>query len=347
MLNHTGSNPRRPYELTPRTLTSMLTSLLNDLLDACVHRSVVHQFFRQVVHFLSGEIFNRIVTSPTLRCRSRALPLRINVGVLEEWCRENSRFIEPDPDAAAAEAAAEASGVALLRGDSGVQMDDTADTGADTPHPPSPSSPSPSPSRGRRKQRQIGASSDGAGSGGAARLFAMFRPTVQLTQFLQVISSIDDLAAFLETMKGLDRLTIAQARMAMEGYRYEWGEPSFPEEVEAYVIKVADDLFFALQEEEEAQLGRLQQQADGGVSAASSPGDAAAAAAATDEAYGGALQAQMRVLYEPRRRLPFQAPAFSGTDDDAGWTWCGAVPFVPTDVLALLDTQSMEELGDG
>eukprot|EP00842_Homolaphlyctis_polyrhiza_P006052 jgi/Hompol1/6448/HPOL_001713-RA len=66
------------------------------------------------------------------------------------------------------------------------------------------------------------------------------RPTMQLTQFLQVISTVDSLEAFHSLRKSLDALTIPQCHKAMQNYRYEVGEASFPTEVEAYLQKQID-----------------------------------------------------------------------------------------------------------
>ncbi|KAI8852293.1 hypothetical protein BC829DRAFT_440739 [Chytridium lagenaria] len=68
------------------------------------------------------------------------------------------------------------------------------------------------------------------------------KPTLQICQFLQVATSLQDLGELLETMAGLDAITIPQIGRTMVGYRYEIGEPSFPEEVEAYVMKVGEDI---------------------------------------------------------------------------------------------------------
>ncbi|KAI8834912.1 hypothetical protein BC829DRAFT_448315 [Chytridium lagenaria] len=46
----------------------------------------------------------------------------------------------------------------------------------------------------------------------------------------------------LKPWRGLDAITIPQIGRTMVGYRYEIGEPSFPEEVEAYVMKVGEDI---------------------------------------------------------------------------------------------------------
>ncbi|KAK5670768.1 hypothetical protein QVD99_002539 [Batrachochytrium dendrobatidis] len=79
------------------------------------------------------------------------------------------------------------------------------------------------------------------GRGGA--LVQHLRPSMQLTQFLQVASTCGaDLGGFLELIGSMNILTTAQLHKVMENYRYEVGEASFPPDVEAYVQKLIDEL---------------------------------------------------------------------------------------------------------
>ncbi|RKO82944.1 hypothetical protein BDK51DRAFT_50462 [Blyttiomyces helicus] len=66
------------------------------------------------------------------------------------------------------------------------------------------------------------------------------RPTLQLTRFLQVISSVQDMAGFIETMQSLETITMRQAMAAMRNYKWEVGETSFAIEVEMYVQNTLD-----------------------------------------------------------------------------------------------------------
>ncbi|RKP00791.1 hypothetical protein CXG81DRAFT_12818, partial [Caulochytrium protostelioides] len=60
------------------------------------------------------------------------------------------------------------------------------------------------------------------------------RPAVHLTSFLQVCSSLEDVAAFHATRASLTTLTLVQFRKAIENYKYEVGEPSPSEDIERY-----------------------------------------------------------------------------------------------------------------
>ncbi|KAI9333543.1 hypothetical protein DFJ73DRAFT_764347 [Zopfochytrium polystomum] len=249
-----------------------------------------------------SEIFNRIITSSELRCRSRAVGVRVNIGVLEDWCRENSRFVEGGPGGEQlrfqGDSAIHLGGLGGGGGAGGGEGDELP---ANPLLPPAPSS-SPPPSLSTQGKPR-------------PPLHAMFRPAV----------------AAHATMKGLELLNIAQARQAMEGYKYEMGEPSFPEEVEAYVIKVADDIQMA------------QEYGDGG----GSGGGGGGVNGGNDADGAERWQEQTRVLYDAKKLLPFHVPAFSGTDEDVGWAWSGATPFIPSSTLHVLDMQSLAEIGDG
>lgn len=75
--------------LTPQSITSLLTSILYVLQSYDVHPVIVIQAMAQLFHFLSCEVFNRILTNKRYLCRSKALQIRMNLTVLEEWVREH------------------------------------------------------------------------------------------------------------------------------------------------------------------------------------------------------------------------------------------------------------------
>ena len=62
-----------------------------------------------------------------------------------------------------------------------------------------------------------------------------FKPIQQLTQFVQVISSVVDKNSFMETIAAFSDLTLFQMRMAMLNYRYEVGEKNIADSVFSYV----------------------------------------------------------------------------------------------------------------
>lgn len=75
--------------LTPQSVTSLLTSILYVLQSYDVHPVIVIQAMAQLFHFLSCEIFNRILCNKKYLCRSKALQIRMNLTVIEEWVREH------------------------------------------------------------------------------------------------------------------------------------------------------------------------------------------------------------------------------------------------------------------
>jgi hypothetical protein len=97
---HNNNNNRRSLNNTiiesttslssPQSITSLLTSILYVLQSYDVHPVIVIQAMAQLFHFLSCEIFNRILGNKKYLCRSKALQIRMNLTVIEEWVREHS-----------------------------------------------------------------------------------------------------------------------------------------------------------------------------------------------------------------------------------------------------------------
>ncbi|KAI9281027.1 hypothetical protein BY458DRAFT_430039 [Sporodiniella umbellata] len=77
-------NPNLP---SPETLTRLLSRLVCVLEGYEVHPSIVLQALAQFFHFVSCESFNRILTQKKYLSRSKAIQLRMNLSVLEEWIR--------------------------------------------------------------------------------------------------------------------------------------------------------------------------------------------------------------------------------------------------------------------
>lgn len=102
--------PQEPSSnvVTPRAVTSLLSSTLFILQIYEIPPAIVVQAFSQLFYWISCEIFNRMLTqvrrlplrgqtiadSPPLLqkkylCRSRATQIRLNASSLEEWARQN------------------------------------------------------------------------------------------------------------------------------------------------------------------------------------------------------------------------------------------------------------------
>lgn len=84
-------SPKRRAQISPRNITSLLSSTLFvlDLYD--VHSLITTQIISQLFYWLGAEIFNRIMSTKKYLARTKAMQIRMNVSVLEDWARSNSR----------------------------------------------------------------------------------------------------------------------------------------------------------------------------------------------------------------------------------------------------------------
>ncbi|OAD71511.1 hypothetical protein PHYBLDRAFT_97900, partial [Phycomyces blakesleeanus NRRL 1555(-)] len=78
-----------PHTLTPNSITSMLTSILHVFRSYEVHPLITAQATAQFFHFFACEMFNRILMNKKYVCRSKALQIRMNLSVVEEWVHDN------------------------------------------------------------------------------------------------------------------------------------------------------------------------------------------------------------------------------------------------------------------
>jgi hypothetical protein len=84
-------SPKRRAQPSPRNLTSLLSSTLFvlDLYD--VHSVITAQILSQLIYWLSTEVFNRIMSNRKYLARTKAMQIRMNVSILEDWARSNNR----------------------------------------------------------------------------------------------------------------------------------------------------------------------------------------------------------------------------------------------------------------
>lgn len=87
-------SPRRRAQISPRNITSLLSSTLFvlDLYD--VHSVITTQVLSQLLYWLSAEVFNRIMSTKRYLARTKAMQIRMNVSSLEDWARTNNRVPE-------------------------------------------------------------------------------------------------------------------------------------------------------------------------------------------------------------------------------------------------------------
>ncbi|PYH33437.1 DIL and Ankyrin domain protein [Aspergillus neoniger CBS 115656] len=84
-------SPRRRAQVSPRNITSLLSSTLFvlDLYD--VHSVITTQIISQLLYWLGAETFNRIMSTKRYLARTKAMQIRMNVSTLEDWARNNNR----------------------------------------------------------------------------------------------------------------------------------------------------------------------------------------------------------------------------------------------------------------
>ncbi|KKK18376.1 hypothetical protein P175DRAFT_0500210 [Aspergillus ochraceoroseus IBT 24754] len=84
-------SPRRRAQISPRNITSLLSSTLFvlDLYD--VHSVIISQILSQLYYWLGAELFNRIMSTKRYLARTKAMQIRMNVSTLEDWARTNNR----------------------------------------------------------------------------------------------------------------------------------------------------------------------------------------------------------------------------------------------------------------
>ncbi|RYP06487.1 hypothetical protein DL764_003138 [Monosporascus ibericus] len=84
-------SPKQRAKPAPRNVTSLLSSTLFvlDLYD--IHSVISSQIISQLLYWLGAELFNRIMNNRKYLARTKAMQIRMNVSVLEEWARTNNR----------------------------------------------------------------------------------------------------------------------------------------------------------------------------------------------------------------------------------------------------------------
>ena len=87
-------SPKQRAKPAPRSITSLLSSTLFvlDLYD--IHSVIASQVVSQLFYWLGSELFNRIMSNRKYLARTKAMQIRLNLSVLEDWARTNNR--QPD-----------------------------------------------------------------------------------------------------------------------------------------------------------------------------------------------------------------------------------------------------------
>ncbi|KYK55253.1 DIL and Ankyrin domain containing protein [Drechmeria coniospora] len=87
-------SPKQRAKPSPRNVTSLLSSTLFvlDLYD--VHSVITAQIVSQLVYWIGAELFNRIMSNRKYLARTKAMQIRMNISILEDWARTNNRQAE-------------------------------------------------------------------------------------------------------------------------------------------------------------------------------------------------------------------------------------------------------------
>ena len=86
--------PNKRAQLSPRNVTSLLSSTLFvlDLYD--IHSVITSQILAQLFYWIGAELFNHILSNKMYLARTKAMQIRMNISVLEDWARTNNRSPE-------------------------------------------------------------------------------------------------------------------------------------------------------------------------------------------------------------------------------------------------------------
>ncbi|KAI0375274.1 hypothetical protein BV20DRAFT_960378 [Pilatotrama ljubarskyi] len=79
------SDAQQPPPTSPKDVISFMTALHTLLILSGINPALVTQFWSQVMYWTACEIFNRVLTRKKYLCRSRAVQIGMNLGVIEEW----------------------------------------------------------------------------------------------------------------------------------------------------------------------------------------------------------------------------------------------------------------------
>ncbi|KAF2402196.1 hypothetical protein EJ06DRAFT_473452 [Trichodelitschia bisporula] len=87
-------SPKRRAQVSPRNITSLLSSTLFVLELYDIHSVIIAQVLSQLLYWLGAELFNRILGNRKYLARTKAMQIRMNISTLEDWARTNNR--QPD-----------------------------------------------------------------------------------------------------------------------------------------------------------------------------------------------------------------------------------------------------------
>ncbi|RKF72471.1 Dilute domain-containing protein C25B8.08 [Golovinomyces cichoracearum] len=87
-------SPKARSKPSPRNVTSLLSSTLFVLNLYDIHSVITSQILSQLFYWLGAELFNRIMSNRKYLARSKAMQIRMNLSMIEEWSRSNNLMPE-------------------------------------------------------------------------------------------------------------------------------------------------------------------------------------------------------------------------------------------------------------
>lgn len=87
-------SPKARAKPAPRNVTSLLSSTLFVLELYDIHSVIIAQILAQLFYWLGAELFNRIMSNRRYLARTKAMQIRMNISILEDWARTNNRQAE-------------------------------------------------------------------------------------------------------------------------------------------------------------------------------------------------------------------------------------------------------------
>lgn len=169
------------------------------------------QTFSQVFYHINAVIFNRLISTSKFCSRAKAIQIRLNISALEDWLRShNRRVYKPD----------RLGGLSSLLGEKNAnfELKNLLQEGgnANDPH---------SLAFYYKSLYHVGKGN--------------LQPTIELLQWLQVMSGLDDEEALVNTINQFDYLNYYQLfKLTNKLYRYEVNEQKLPKPLVQYLKRL-------------------------------------------------------------------------------------------------------------
>lgn len=167
------------------------------------------QTFSQVFYYINAVIFNRLISTSKYCSRAKAIQIRLNISALEDWLRShNHRIYKPERVGC----------LSALLGENKIELKNLLEENTDVNDPHSLSF-------YYKSLYHIGK--------------GQLQPTIELLQWLQVMSGITDEESLINTINQFDSLNYFQLfKLTNKLYRYEVEEKKIPKPLTQYLKRL-------------------------------------------------------------------------------------------------------------